>query len=208
MLHNPKICELFLKEQKGEKVILPWKIEHRDNYDEKEILKTFGIKFLERINESYQYAELPNRWQRKYYELLDEKNTERAQIKQCFDVPVLKIMSRYEVHAVDEKSKTLIINGDDYTVENYIEIFTINAYGVIITINAFDSDTKKIIFSTEVNYVRQSKSWQGWQQPQLIEDEVKKYWKAVNDAEERVKQWLDNNFPEWRNPGAYWNKVD
>lgn len=187
------------------KVWLPWKMQHRDNYDEKGILKAFGIKFLERINESYRYAMLPNGWRLQNFGLLlDEKNRQRAQRKQYFGVPVLKVLTRYEIHAIDEKGQIVTINGNDLTINEYIELFTINVYGVIITINAFDSDTKKIIFSTKVNYIRQPKNWQGWQQPQLIESETKKYLKAIDDAEKEVTQWLDDNYHEWKNPGVYW----
>ncbi|MBU3925462.1 hypothetical protein KJ854_06070 [Patescibacteria group bacterium] len=183
-------------------------MQHRDNYDEKRILKAFGIKFLEKINESYQYVVLPSGWRlQNFATLLDEKNRQRARREQYFNEPVLKVLTRYEVHAINEKGEIVIINGNDFTINEYIELFTINVHsdnGAIITINAFDSDAKKNIFSTKVNYTKLPKNWQGRQRPQFIETETKKYLKAIDDAEKKVTQWLDDNYREWKNPGAYW----
>lgn len=159
--------------------VLPVKIGPYSQYDEKEILESFGFKFLGIVegDEIFQNVGIPYGWKKEamghsmWSNLVDDKGRIRAGI--------------FYKAAFYDRSAHMFLN-KRYNIEVDYEKLQ---KGIVL---CHAKDEEKIIFSTTEHTLRDFEK--------VVSHEIKdKHLKLV-------EEWLNKNYPNWQNPREYWSE--
>lgn len=153
----------------------------------RETLEKWGVKFLGLVegDPSLQHVELPAGWKKvTTYEprlvmLVDDQDKERARICLFSENKVLIIQPRYGIREMPLK-ELLYGNG---------------AISVVVTDGRIVTGEGEVLYETEPT------------QPISGKEKAGRLGRARAwlQASDRAKAWLDENYPDWRDPLAYWD---
>ena len=146
--------------------------------ESKEILEAAGVKFLDEVegDPMFQYVELPEGW--------EKRATDHSMWSHLVDDKGRKRASIFYKAAFYDRSAHMSLERRYQTRRDYDRQ---DKEGVTIA-EVLDGDT--VIHTTEPI--------------KLPEDRDKQYAEA-RKADEAAHAWLDENFPEWQSPSAYWD---
>jgi hypothetical protein len=181
---NPNAIENQEAEGQKELVnsdVLPVDIDKYSKYDGKEILENLGFKFLGVVegDEIFQNVEFPNGWKK-------EPTDHSMHSNLVDDKGRIRGNIFYKAAFYDRSAHMNLKCRYNYEFDYEAE-----EKNGIITSHAKDYDGT-VIFSTE--------------------SEIKKEGEARYTLSEKhnniVKEWLDKNYTDWKNPEKYWNEND
>lgn len=159
---------------------LPRKINQGiEKFDEIKILESFGVKFLGPVKDDrlFQYIELPVGWTR----ISDEH-------------PLWSYL-------VDENGRqrvTIFYKPDLHDRDAFMSVdrrfrysfdFDLFKAEKVAVAHVFDGET--VIYSTD----------------RLVPTEGQERYEVREIVEKKALDWLNENYPDWKNPGAYWSLV-
>jgi len=163
---------------------LPVDISAGGDYDPKAILESAGMRFLGGVDGDplFQYVELPYGWKKvstnhpMHSKLIDGDGRERAGIF-------------YKAAFYDRRADMRLVRRFDvYPDHQRADLENVAVAHVF--------DCGQMIYTTEPSL-------------QLPEDGPGELWKrrekVIARANNAAVQWLNNHYPDWRNPGAYWD---
>lgn len=175
-------------EARGQKLLINSEtLPHKFNSGTREQFEKMGIVFGEKIDDIFSFVILPQGWKKvatdhsMWSKLLDDQGRERASIfyKAAFyDRDAFLNISRrfsYSYHPI------LGYDDLDYHKSGWV--------GVVTDCNNIIWETAEI--EPEPDY--------------SIDRDVWKTWDIKRDRlAQEARKWLDNNYPDWENPLAYW----
>lgn len=144
----------------------------------KEILEAAGVKFLGVVEDDplFQYVELPQGWKK--------IPTEHSMHSTLLDNKGRARANIFYKAAFYDRSANLSL----HTRYNYhFDYDKRDKEGIAV---AYATDCDKVIHST----------------PPIKCDSRTPSYEYSDQASDKVEKWLDNNYPDWRNPGAYWGE--
>lgn len=156
---------------------LPTDMGRYNNYDAKAVLEAAGVKFLGVVegDDMFQYVELPHGWKK--------VETDHSMWSKLVDDKGRERASIFYKAAFYDRSAHMSLSC---------------RFGVSFDYGRFDkdnigvanvTDNGKVIHTTEPISVA----------------EGDKRWDVSDKAKALAVAWLDENHPDWRNPGAYWD---
>lgn len=157
---------------------LPTDMGHHSGYDPKAILKKAGVKFGKVVEDDplFQYVELPEGWKK--------VSTDHSMWSELVDDKGRKRASIFYKAAFYDRSAHMSLNRRF----NYRKDYDRQDKEKVIVMKITDGD--KIIHETEPIY--------------FGEDREERY-KAEDNAKKLVLSWLEENYPDWESPAAYWD---
>lgn len=178
---NPDTIEA--QEAQGQKElvessVLPVEMDQHSDYDTRKILEELGVKFLGVIEDDkiFQRVELPVGWK--------IEPTEHSMHSSLLDDKKRVRAGIFYKAAFYDRSAHLTLKRRYGCSLDYVK-----ANKGVIQSNV--KDQGKIIYSTDEYILKES-------------DEARR-WAIQNEHDKRVITWLNENCPEWENPGKYWD---
>lgn len=157
---------------------LPTNMGRFSDYDTKAILEAAGVKFLGVVEGDpiFQYVELPQGWKK--------MPTDHSMWSKLVDNKGRERASIFYKAAFYDRSAHMSLSTRFGVQRDYDRQ---EKEGVAV---AHVTDCGKVVHTTEPI--------------QLPADDRKKY-EVADQANRSAVEWLDNNHPDWRNAGAYWD---
>ncbi len=157
---------------------LPTDIGRHSDYDAKAILEAAGVKFLGIVegDEMFQYVEFPLGWKK--------VATDHSMWSKLVDDKGRARASIFYKAAFYDRSAHMSLSMRFGVQEDYDRQDT---EGVAV---AHVTDCGKVIHTTE---------------PIQLPADAREKFEIADQANKAAGAWLDRNYPEWRNPGAYWD---
>ncbi|HUC01359.1 MAG TPA: hypothetical protein VMA75_00440 [Candidatus Paceibacterota bacterium] len=148
------------------------------DYDTKKILEAAGVKFGEVVEDDdlFQYVELPAGWKKVSTDHSMHSNL--VDDKGRVRARIFYKAAFYDRRA-DLQSERRFGASVDYGRREKEGVAVANV-----------TDCGKVIYSTE---------------PVKLPDDDRKSYEASDKAQAAAFKWLDKHYPDWRNPGAYWD---
>jgi hypothetical protein len=146
-------------------------------YDAKSILEAAGVRFLGGVkdDELFQYVELPKGWEKKPTD--DNRWTMLVDERERERARIF-----YKPLFYDRKANMTLVTRFDFR-RDYGRESTENVSLVYV------SDCGEVVHTTE---------------PIQLPDNRSRY-QVAEQSDKAAVAWLDANYPDWRNPGAYWD---
>lgn len=156
---------------------LPTDIGRRSDYDTKAILKAAGVQFLGEVEDDpmFQYVELPAGWKK---------------------VPTDHSMWSMLVDDKGRERARIFYKAAFYDRRANMNLST--RFGVQRDYDRQDKENVAVAHITDCGKVIHTT-----EPIQLPEDDCKKY-EVADEAYKAAVAWLNEHYPDWQNPGAYW----
>lgn len=158
---------------------LPTDMRSSCEYNTRAILEAAGFKFVCGVpdDDMFQVVEMPTGWQKKV--------TDHSMWSNLVDDKGRVRASIFYKAAFYDRSAHMNLVSRFRVSQDYDRA---KKEGVAV---AVVKDGRNIIFSTE---------------PVKLPDERdKSYYEIGDDAAKKAVEWLDQQYPDWKNPGAYWD---
>lgn len=158
---------------------LPTYMGSSSEYSTKAILEAAGFKFVCVVpdDDMFQVVEMPSGWQK--------KATDHSMWSNLVDDKGRVRASIFYKAAFYDRSAHMNLVSRFGVSQDYDRA---KKEGVAV---AVVKDGGNVIFSTE---------------PMKLPDERdKNYYEIGDDAQKKAVEWLDQQYPDWKNPGAYWD---
>lgn len=157
---------------------LPAKISSYGDFDEKKILKDAGVEFLGMVegDKLFQYVKLPPGWQ--------------------------KVATDHSMwsNLVDDKGRIrarIFYKAACYDRDARLSLTT--RFGIQYEYDREDTEHVAIASVTDCGKVIYTTA------PIPLPEDDRKRFESSDKAKEAAKAWLDSNYPNWKNPGLYWD---
>lgn len=157
---------------------LPTNIRNDKDFNSKEILEAAGLKFLGPVEDDkmFQYVEFPQGWKKVV--------TDHSMWSDLVDDKGRVRASIFYKAAFYDRSAHMDIStrfrvSRDYDLQN--------KENVAVTCV---TDDGKVVYTTE---------------PIQLPKDTKQKYEITDQAENIAIKWLDEHYPDWQNPGAYWD---
>lgn len=185
---------------------LPTDIRHSSDYDTKDydtkaILEVAGVKFIGVVegDNIFQRVELPKGWKKEadehplWSKLVDDKGRERASIffyaGKSLGPHFNLTLSLHSGVSVDSSFPEKIIGRSAYMLLSC-------RFEVSFDYDRFDKENVGVANVTDSGEVVHAT------EPIFANGEAR--YDVSDKANKIALEWLDENYPDWRNPGAYW----
>jgi hypothetical protein len=158
---------------------LPTEMGRYSDFDTKAILEAAGVKFLGPVegDDMFQYVEFPQGWKKVV--------TDHSMWSKLVDDKGRVRASIFYKAAFYDRRAHMGLDRRYSVSEDYDRQ---KKEGVAI---AHVKDIDNVIFSTEP--------------VQLPAERNEKYYEITDAATQKAAEWLDAQYPDWKNPGAYWD---
>jgi hypothetical protein len=147
------------------------------DYNTNKILEVAGIKFLGVVKDDnmFQYVKLPKGW--------EKKPTDHSMWSVLVDDKNRERASIFYKAAFYDRSAHIRLTSRFGIRQNYDRQYKENVVVMHVT------DCDEIVHTTD---------------PIQLPNDIRKY-KVIDQAKKVAVAWLDENYPYWQNPGAYWD---